>query len=80
MTPYYQDAKPRQIPIDAAIAQAQPSWFTIEYRGYLICNNGTHYGFRHRDFDALGDRRYGHGESLEAAKQAIDEQIAEVSE
>ena len=69
----------RQIAINDAVKQAQPSWFTIEYRGYKLCNNGTHIGFRHRDFDGLGDRRYGYADTIALAKLMIDDQIDEIS-
>ena len=69
----------QKMAIDDIVKQAQPVWFTLEYREYVLCDYGTHVGFRHRDFDGLGDRRYGHADTLKAAKQAIDDQIDEIS-
>lgn len=63
------------IPKDTIVKQSSPKDFYIEYRDYLILDSGNWYGFRHVDYDGPGDSRYGHSQSLQEAKQLIDEQI-----
>lgn len=63
------------VSIDTLIIQRARTEFEYEYRSYLICNNGTTFGFRHKDFDGIGDNRYGHADNYAKAKEMIDDQI-----
>lgn len=73
--PFAYPLVPELVAKDTLVQQTSPKDFGSQYRNYLISDHGNWFGFRHKDFDGLGDNRYGHAGTLKEAKELIDEQI-----